>query len=352
MYIDRRLAGVQAVQTLSRLNRAYKDGDIRKEVTYVIDFSDSSAEVLDAFSQYYGRAELEAVTDPNLIFDLKSKLDAQGHYDEYEIDRVVAVELDPDMGKADLDRAIGPVAQRLLDQHTAARKQLKAALDGGDDVAAKDAREEMAQLEMFRGDMQAYQRLYAFLSQIIDYGSTAVEKRARFFQRLIPLLKFGREREEVDLSEVRMTHHKLSSKGMRALTPAMNGPGLMPASATGTGSVKDAEKVLLDEVIAKLNELFDGSLSENDLLQWVFGTIRTKMEESEVLRGQARANTKGQFESSPSLDDELLNAVMDSHEANGAMTRQALDDDRVLRGILKLILEEGMLWERLRGVVG
>ncbi|WP_133065770.1 type I restriction enzyme subunit R domain-containing protein, partial [Mameliella alba] len=62
MYIDRRLAGVQAVQTLSRLNRAYKSGDIRKDTTYVLDFSDSSDEVLKAFSQYYGKAELEAAT--------------------------------------------------------------------------------------------------------------------------------------------------------------------------------------------------------------------------------------------------------------------------------------------------
>jgi type I restriction enzyme R subunit len=94
MYVDRRLAGVQAVQTLSRLNRAYSKGGIVKDTTYVLDFSDSSEEVLKAFSQYYGRAELEDVTDPNLILDLKAKLDGSGHYDEFEVDRVVRAELD------------------------------------------------------------------------------------------------------------------------------------------------------------------------------------------------------------------------------------------------------------------
>jgi len=61
--------------------------------------------------------------------------------------------------------------------------------------------------------MITFQRLYTFLSQIFDYGNTDIEKRSMFFKRLIPLLKFGREREGVDLSQVVLTHHNLKNKG-------------------------------------------------------------------------------------------------------------------------------------------
>jgi type I restriction enzyme, R subunit len=91
MYVDRRLAGIQAVQTLSRLNRSYPG----KDTTYVLDFVNSSEEVLAAFKTYHETAELEAVTDPNLVYDLRAKLDASGNYDEFEVDRVVAVEMNP-----------------------------------------------------------------------------------------------------------------------------------------------------------------------------------------------------------------------------------------------------------------
>ena len=74
MYVDRRLAGIQAVQTLSRLNRAHPG----KDTTYVLDFVNSSEEILTAFKTYYETAELEAVTDPNLVYDLRAKLDAIG----------------------------------------------------------------------------------------------------------------------------------------------------------------------------------------------------------------------------------------------------------------------------------
>jgi type I restriction enzyme R subunit len=71
-------------------------------------------------------------------------------------------------------------------------------------------------LVLFKGDMGAFCRLYAFLSQIFDYGNTDIEKR--FYKRLIPLLDFGRERDAVDLSKVVLTHHNLKNKGRQAST--------------------------------------------------------------------------------------------------------------------------------------
>src|SRR5262249_48221516 len=111
MYVDKRLAGIQAVQTLSRLNRAYSGPFGEKSTTYVLDFIDSNSEaVLEAFKTYYASAELEAATDPNLVFNLRTKLDGAGHYDEFEVNRVVNVELNPKAKQSDLVAALEPVA--------------------------------------------------------------------------------------------------------------------------------------------------------------------------------------------------------------------------------------------------
>ena len=102
MYVDKRLAGIQAVQTLSRLNRAHPG----KDTTYVLDFVNDTEEVLAAFKTYRTTAELSATTDPNLVFNLRAKLDGAGHYDDFEVDRVVAVELDLNAKQSELVGAL------------------------------------------------------------------------------------------------------------------------------------------------------------------------------------------------------------------------------------------------------
>ena len=78
----------------------------------------------------------------------------------------------------------------------------------------------MNALILFKADMGAYVRLYTFLSQIFDYGNTALEKRAIFYRLLVPLLEFGREREGVDLSKLVLTHHQLKTQGTRPMPAA------------------------------------------------------------------------------------------------------------------------------------
>ena len=110
MYVDKRLAGIQAVQTLSRLNRA----DPGKDTTYVLDFVNDTADILAAFKTYYTTAELESTTNPNLVYDLRAKLDAAGHYDNHEVDRVVEVEMRPGAKQSELVAALTPVVDRLM----------------------------------------------------------------------------------------------------------------------------------------------------------------------------------------------------------------------------------------------
>jgi type I restriction enzyme R subunit len=344
MYVDRRLAGIQAVQTLSRLNRAHPG----KDTTYVLDFANSAEEVLSAFRTYHDTAELEDVTDPNLVFDLRAKLDAAGHYDEYEVNRVVKAELDSASTQGDLVAAITPVADRLLRSYREAQERLRLALGKKDGEGEKDARDELNALLLFRNDMGAFVRLYAFLSQIFDYGNTAIEARSIFYRRLIPLLEFGREREEIDVSKIVLTHHKLSNKGNRPLGFNEEGEKLQPLTASGSGQVQDKEKALLAEIVAKLNDLFQGEVTDDDRLIYVNNVIKGKLLESETLTEQAANNTKEQFSNSPDLSRAILDAVMDALEAHTTMSRQALDSERVRDGLKDVLLGPGQLYEALR----
>ena len=348
MYVDKRLSGIQAVQTLSRLNRSYPG----KETTYVVDFVNDTKEIYDSFKPYYTATELAETTDPNLVFDLRSKLDASGHYDDYEVERVVTAELDPRAKQSDLVAAIEPVKDRLIRQYKAAQEALRIAQEKeGDEAAkeAKEAREEIDALVLFKSDMGAFVRLYIFLSQIFDYGNTAIEKRYLFFRRLIPLLEFNREREDVDLSKVFLTHHKLKSLGARGINVGQGEEQkLYPIEQAGSGTVQEKIKAHLQEIIGKVNELFQGELTDHDKLVYVNNVLKGKLLESDVLVQQAGSNTKEQFANSPDLNNELLNAIMVALDAHNLMSTQALNSEKVRKGLKDILLNNAGLYEALR----
>jgi type I restriction enzyme R subunit len=346
MYVDKLLGGIQAVQTLSRLNRAHPG----KDTTYILDFVNDAAEILKAFKTYYATAELEAATDPHLVFDLRAKLDASGHYDDFEVERVARIETDPGATQAQLSAAMVPVADRLLKRYRAAQLARSDALDKGDEPAAQAQKDSMDALLLFKGDMGAYVRLYAFLSQMIDYGNTDIEKRFIFYKRLIPLLEFGRERETVDLSRVVLTHHTLRSAGRQPLN-LKDGKGdykLPPLDAVGSGSVQDKEKARLAEIIERVNGLFEGELSDGDQLVYVNGVLKGKLLENDTLVQQAGSNSKEQFASSPDLREALVHAIIDALDAHSAMSTQALKSERTQGALMDILLGPGQLYEALR----
>lgn len=302
MYVDKRLAGIQAVQTLSRLNRACPG----KDTTFVLDFVNDAEDVLAAFKTYHTTAELSTTTDPALVYNLRSKLDAAGHYDDCEVDRVVEAEL-RGVAQKELVAALEPVCDRVLKRYKAAQESLKIAKAKKDETATEAAQDEMNALILFKSDMGAFTRLYTFLSQIFDYGNTAIEKRAIFYKRLLPLLDYGREREGIDLSKVVLTHHRLKNLGKRPM-PLDDGetPKLEPITEAGSGSVQEKEKALLAEIIEKLNGLFGGDTTDQDQLVYVNHVLKGKLLESETLQQQAANNTKEQFANSPDLKTMII----------------------------------------------
>lgn len=345
MYVDKRLAGIQAVQTLSRLNRAHPG----KDTTYVVDFVNDAEEVLTAFKTYYSTARLTATTDPNLVYNLRAKLDAAGHYDDFEVERVVAVELKANATQAELLKALEPVVDRLMKRFKSAQKALQSAQEREHEAESQSAREELDALILFKGDMGAFLRLYTFLSQIFDYGNTALEKRAIFYKRLLPLLEFGREREGIDLSKVVLTHHKLKDLGKRSMSlNEGESPALDPVTEAGSGSVTEPTKAYLQEIIAQLNDLFGADTTDQDQLTYVNQVIKGKLLESERLRQQAVNNSKEQFASSPDLSSELLNAIMAALDAHTSLSTRALNSVEVQRGMRDILLNHSGLWEGLR----
>ncbi len=345
MYVDRRLAGIQAVQTLSRLNRAYPG----KDTTYILDFANSADEVLAAFKQYYETAELEGVTDPNIIFDLRSKLDGGGWYDTFEVEAVVKVLMDQKATQGQLQGALGPVADRLLKRFSAAKAKRVSALEANDEAGAKEAKDEMDALNLFKADLGAFIRLYAFLSQMFDYGNTDIEKRFLFYKHLVRLLDFGRDRDTVDLSQITLTHHAVKSLG-KVKMPLGEGEGeaIAPVGEAGSGSLQEKQKALLREIVQRVNDLFGNETTEEDQVVYVMDVLKGKILQSADLQQQAMANSEAQFTASPTLDSELMSAIIDAMDAHQRMSQKALDSLKVRSGLKDILLGPGKLYDALR----
>ena len=344
MYVDKRLDGIQAVQTLSRLNRCHPG----KEETFILDFVNDPDQVLAAFKTYYTTAQLSDVTDPQIILKLRSKLDGTGYYDEYEIDRVVAIEIDPKAKPSQLASAIKPVADRLLKKFATAKEARNQALSSKQDGEAKAAKDAMDSLILFRTDMMTYLKAYTFLSQIFDYANTDFEKRAIFFRYLTRLLKFGREREGIDLSQITLTHHRLKRIDPRALPLSdKDAPKLKPVTEAGSGEVREKQTAYLSELIEKLNTIFGSDTTDGDQLSFI-NTLGEKTLESKRLQQQAASNTKEQFNASPDLTAEIIEAVMETMDVQQELSTRALNSTEVRDGVKHWLLNYFKLYEKLR----
>lgn len=343
MYVDKQLGGIQAVQTLSRLNRAHPG----KDTTYVVDFVNEGADILAAFKQYHETAALADISNPNAVLDLRAKLDAAGCYDGQAVEAVARAALGANASQAKVDAAIWPVADALLKRFRAARERMAAHAEGSS--AHDAAKAEQSVLLQFKGDLGAYVRAYEFIGQMFNFGQTYLESLAVFARLLLPLLEFRRERDTVDLAGLALSHHRLRDLGVQKLNLGEGtAEPLRPMTATGTGEAQDKQRMRLLEIVKAINDLFDGEVSEGDAVTYVDQVIKGKMMENEALRAQAQANGPEQFANSPDLKDALMAAIMDALDAHQAMSSKALGSEAVRTRILTTLLGPGELWQNLR----
>ena len=316
MYVDKKLGGVQAVQTLSRLNRTFAP---LKDQTFVLDFANEVSDVVESFSPYYEVTTLADLTDPNIVHDTERKLAVLGIYEGSEVDGLV-VDYLAKKGNSALERWIAPAAQRYS-------VRMQEAAEASDKVG-------MDELTMFRKDAGTFVRQYEFLSQLFDYESPWLEKLAIYLKLLIPQLAGGEAQIPIDLSAVTIDylgHHPQARQDGQV----SGGIPLAPTKDAGTGTVKDAEMVALDDVISKINELFAGDHPESSVRN-VVTHIKDRLEESETLQQQARNNSLVQFSASPNIGATFVDAVIGAMDSSSDLSTQILND----QGLAQKLLEE------------
>ena len=330
MYVDKRLDGITAVQTLSRLNRTCAG----KDTTYVLDFVNDPQEILEAFLPYYKTAQLSGVSDPNQIHALQTKLDTSQIYTDSEVAAFAQSYFDPQGKQAQLQAYLAPAVDRF-------KAKWNAAKDKGDKKA-------LDELEILRKDLSTFVRMYDFLSQIINYGDTDLESRNIFFRHLIPLLQTENLDEAIDLSKVHLTHYKLKHLGQQNLplsNPPEDGDALLdPASGAGSGAGRDPAKAKWKEIIARMNEVFEGEVSEADALTFLTG-VRDKMLEDPNLEKQAQHNSKAQF-ALGDFQKALTEAVIASLDNYQDKAKQVLGNETTRAGFSALVLD--MVYEAFK----
>ena len=149
---------------------------------------------------------------------------------------------------------------------------------------------------------------------------------------------------------MKLTHHTLKHRGLQNLKLSdQDAPKLAPITEAGSGSVQEKEKARLSEIIEKVNDLFNGDLTDGDKLVYVNNVLLGKLLESETLIKQASSNTKEQFANSPDLNQEITNAIIDALDAHTEMSTQALGSEVIQQGLRDILLNHARLYEELRG---
>jgi type I restriction enzyme R subunit len=274
MFVDKRLAGIQAVQTLSRLNRIHP----LKEDTFVLDFVNDREEIREAFKTYYEGAEIGEEVDPARMYQVKGDLDASGIYLAEEVERFCAVYFKPKQRQSAMDHqamnaALDPAVSRFT-------------------VRQKDDGEEA---ELWRGKVQAFRNLYGFLSQVIPYQDSDLERLYVFLRHLaakLPRRKSGTAYQFDD--EVRLEYYRLQkiSEGSISLQDGdarrLDGP-----TEVGSGLVRP-QPVLLSQLIDIVNERFGTDFNQAD--QLFFDQIVEAAMADNGLRQAAVVNPGDKFE--------------------------------------------------------
>jgi type I restriction enzyme R subunit len=304
MYVDKVLLGLAAVQTLSRLNRIHP----LKTDTFVLDFRNETDEIVKAFEPYYGRT-VAPPTDPNLLYDIRGRLD------QFDVLR---------------DAEIGVAVDALLAStsagggHAQVYAQLEPAVDRFRLLPEPQRFE-------FKDWLDKFVRLYAFLSQVVPFADTRLERDYRYCRALAPLIRDAATSERLDLGEeVELTHLRteITSEGSLALTAQLGEVRTVYGEGMGVQDAPDQEP--LSQIVEELNEKFGLALTERD--QLLFDQFEgTWLADPEVV-DQARSNTLENFRLV--FDRRFLDTLVGRMDENEAIFRRILDDEEFQQALL------------------
>lgn len=279
MYVDKRLGGVQCVQTLSRLNRT-KSG---KTDTFVLDFVNDTESILESFQPYFTSTELSGETEPDKLYDLQYEINefnvfTQNHVDEFCVEFYKQTETDEKL-------------QPILNQVVENWRNL----------------EEDKQRDEFKSKIQSFCRLYSYISQIVTFNEVEWEKLFIFLKYLNKFLPKGKS-ERIDISDsVNLDSLRIQMIGESNLGLTDEVGSLDPPSDDGTGKTKEEEETeLLSEIIKRVNEVYGVELKEEDLLD--LSKIQTRINSDEELQKVMIGNNT-EDDKKKEFNDKLKNEV-------------------------------------------
>ena len=313
MYIDKRLSGVHAVQTLSRLNRTYSG----KEETFVLDFVNDPEEIYEAFKPYYEQTSIKEEVDPQQLYILQAQLDEQQVYHQDEVAAFCKVFFKSKENQEQHDHAM------LYSFIDPAVKRFKA-LD-------ENSRED------FRHLLLTFRNLYSFLSQIIPFQDSDLEKIYTYVRFLLNKLPRRQNDAKYEFdSEVNLKYYRLQkiSEGSIKLEPNEAGDISGPVSV-GTGA-NYGEKIKLSKLIDIVNERFGTEFKPADEL--FFNQIREEAVADESLRQAALANPIDNFKYV--FDKALEDLIIDRMEQNEDIFAKFMNDKDFQKVVSSHLLNE------------
>jgi type I restriction enzyme R subunit len=272
MYVDKRLDGVQAVQTLSRLNRKIPG----KETPFVLDFINEAEDIYKAFKPYYDATSLQEASDPQRLEEIKHELDATQVYFWSEVEAFSRV-------------FYKPVARQAASDHAGMQLHIQPAVDRFKALQDDEAR------SAFREKLSGFVNLYAFMSQVMPYADPALEMLYSYGRFLLPHLPLDRDTERVRIGdEVGLHYYRLQRVYAGEISLQEGEPeGVKGPTDVGSGGTKD-EKAPLSEIIQILNSKFGTNFTEED--RFFFEQIREKATSNEQVVKLRRANPFDKFQ--------------------------------------------------------
>jgi len=238
MYVDKRLGGVQCVQTLSRLNRT-KSG---KSDTFVLDFVNDTEDIVESFQPYFKSTELSGETEPDKLYELQSEIEAFNLFDYEQID-AFCIEF---FKNTDTDETLQPILYSVVKKW----KEL----------------DEDKQRDEFKSMIQSFCRMYSYISQLMTFEEPTWEKLFIFLKYLNKLLPKGLS-EKIDLTDsIDLSSLRIQLIAESNLSLSDEKGELDPMSDTSGGSKDEEEEELLSAIIKRVNETFGIELKEEDLL--------------------------------------------------------------------------------------
>ena len=308
MYVDKKLGGVDCVQTLSRLNRTYSG----KEQTFVLDFYNEAEDIKEAFEPYYKSTELESITDPNMIYELEQKLHQNSIFSQQDIEKFAEAFFVPKPRQAKMTSALKPAVDRYRVGYE----------------------EHKSEFDTLKKDLITFVRMYEFLSQIIDYEDESLEKLWAFVKHLSPNLKNYKTKEPIDISMVKLSHYKLQKQEEQSIS--LSGEDSKLKSGNPLGAVpREPEKELLSYILGEMNNLFSGEFSNDDKLNYL-KTITDKMAENQKVLDQVRNNTQEQAMMG-GFGESMNDAVIESMEIQQDIATEVLTQERVMNSLAKMV---------------